>query len=349
MRLISVTILGISLASCAAPDVTTDAASVSSVPWTFEAHAADLRADSCPEGVSFERAQPLAITAVEAASDGMSGHEAALDGAQLAGAWHLTANDPNFGGLSGLDVMRGGSLLAVSDAGAFVWIGIDPESGTPDGLGSIGYMRGADGAMLSGKKQGDSEGLAFRDGLALVSFEREHRIEAFDLEGCGVAARAALVANLPRRVDGQRVPENKGAEALMLFGDGQLRAGYEFRVSGGSPGALVMEDGSLNQIEYSGQPSDYLQVGIDREGDLTAQLFRAYDPLRGNRNLVYVYGPDGMVAKLTIAKPLPADNFEGVAFGKSPEGKTRLWLISDDNFNTEKQRTLLLAFDLDVS
>lgn len=347
MRLILGTILGFGLAACAAPEVKTAAVEASSVPWTFEVHAADLRAASCPDEVSFEMAQSLEISAVELASDGMSGNQAAFDGAALAGAWHLTANDPNFGGLSGLDVMRSGSLLAVSDAGAFVWIGIDPESGTPDGLGSIGYMRGADGAMLSGKKQGDSEGLAFQDGLALVSFEREHRIEAFDLEGCGVAARAALVANLPRRVDGQNVPENKGAEALMLFGDGQLRAGYEFRISGGSPGALVMDDGSLSQIEYSGQPSDYLQVGIDREGDLTAQLFRAYDPLRGNRNLVYVYGADSMVAKLTIATPLPADNFEGIAFGKSPEGKTRLWVISDDNFNTEKQRTLLLAFDLD--
>lgn len=347
MRLILATVLGLGIAACAAPEMTMDTADISSVPWTFEAHAADLRAASCPEGVSFERAQSLPIMAEELASASISENKAAFDGAALVGAWHLTANDPNFGGLSGLDVMRSGSLLAVSDAGAFVWIGIDPESGTPDGLGSIGYMRGADGAMLSGKKQGDSEGLAFQDGLALVSFEREHRIEAFDLEGCGVAARAALVANLPRRVDGQNVPENKGAEALMLFGDGQLRAGYEFRINGGSPGALVMDDGSLSQIEYSGQPGDYLQVGIDRAGDLTAQLFRAYDPLRGNRNLVYVYGADSMVAKLTIAKPVPADNFEGIAFGKSPEGKTRLWVISDDNFNTEKQRTLLLAFDLD--
>lgn len=347
MRLILATVLGLGVAACAAPEMTMDAADMSSVPWTFEVHAADLRASSCPDEVSFEMAQSLEISAVELASASMSGNQAAFDGATLSGAWHLTANDPNFGGLSGLDVMRSGSLLAVSDAGAFVGIGIDPESGTPDGLGSIGYMRGADGDFLSGKRAGDAEGLAFQDGLALVSFERDHRIEAFDLESCGAAARAARVADLPKRVDGNKVPENKGAEALMLFDDGQLRAGYEFRVSGGSPGALVMDDGSLSQIEYSGQPSDYLQVGIDREGDLTAQLFRAYDPLRGNRNLVYVYGADSMVAKLTIAKPVPADNFEGIAFGKSPEGKTRLWVISDDNFNIEKQRTLLLAFDLD--
>jgi len=341
MRLMVATVLGFGLAACTAPEVKTDVADVSSVPWTFEAHAADLRAASCPKGLSFERAQSLTLTANEVER----GEAEDLEGATLSGAWHITADDSNFGGLSGLDVMRSGSLLAVSDAGAFVWIGIDAASGAPDGIGSIAYMRSADGDFLSGKRAGDAEGLAFQDGLALVSFERDHRIEAFDLEGCGAAARAARVADLPTRIDGKKVPENKGAEALMLFDDGQLRAGYEFRVSGGSPGALVMDDGALSQIEYSGQPSDYLQVGIDRAGDLTAQLFRAYDPLRGNRNLVYVYGADGMVAKLTIAKPLPADNFEGVAFGTSPEGKTRLWLISDDNFNTEKQRTLLLAFD----
>jgi hypothetical protein len=41
----------------------------------------------------------------------------------------------------------------------------------------------------------------------------------------------------------------------------------------------------------------------------------------------------------------PTDNPEGLAAEPMPDGKTRLWLITDDNFQ-EPFRTLLLAVDL---
>lgn len=333
---------GFGLAACAAPEIPAERSDAPVSPWTYAASAEALRTASCPDGAAFERAQSLDISAREVART-IARPDDVFD---FAGAWHLTADDSNFGGLSGLDVMRSGSLLAVSDAGAFVWIGIDPETGVPDGLGSIAYMRGVDGTFLSGKTLGDAEGLAFQDGLALVSFEREHRIEAFDLEACGAGARAARVAKLPARVDGKRVPSNKGAEALTLLEDGQLRAGYEFRVQGGSPAGLVMTDGALSQIEYSGQPSVYLQTGMDQSDGVTAQLFRAYDPVQGNRNLIYIYGSEGLIEKLELKPPMAVDNFEGIALGQNPQGQLRVWIISDDNFNPDKQRTLLFAFDL---
>lgn len=348
MRVILGGLLGLSITACAAPDVQQPAPSdIAPAPWVFEANAADLRLKSCPVGIAFERAQSMPIS-VESISVGTSSEQArAMSGASLVGAWHLTSDEPNFGGLSGLETMRSGSLLAVSDAGAFVWIGIDPETGTPDGIGSISYMRGADGNYLSGKREGDSEGLVLQDGLALVSFERDHRIEAFDLEGCGAAARAAQIADLPDVIEGKKVPDNKGPEALSLLADGELRAGFEYRKSAGSPSGLIMEDGRLGMLEYAGQPGAFLQTGADHTDTRGAQLFRAYDPARGNRNLVYVYDEGGQIAKIEIAKPLPADNYEGIAFGTSPEGKQRVWVISDDNFKPERQRTLLLAFDLD--
>ena len=347
MRLILSGLLGLSLAACAAPDVQpTPADPVSETPWTFEAAASDLRAASCPEGTAFERAQSMPIS-VEAIDRGTKEQQdAAISGATFAGAWHLTSDEPNFGGLSGLDTMRSGSLLAVTDGGAFVWIGIDPETATPDGIGSIAYMRGADGDLLSGKREADSEGLVFEDGLALVSFERDHRIEAFDLEGCGASALAARVADLPAIIGGKKVPDNKGPEALSLLPDGAMRAGFEFRKSEGSPSGLIMDDGGLGMLEYAGQSGVYLLTGVDQQSDMGVQLFRAYDPVRGNRSLIYVYDADGQRAKIELKAPLPVDNFEGVAFGKNGDGATRIWLISDDNFNPDKQRTLLFAFDL---
>lgn len=343
------------MAACAAPELVGEAATpepVASVKdgaaspeaWDFDAAAPDLRAASCPGGVSFERPKSLAITVTEIKRGSADAQAAALNGLEFAGAWHLTADDPSFGGLSGLDTMRSGSLLVVGDAGTFVQIGIDPETGAPDGLGSIGYMRGADGKLLSGKASADAEGLVFKDGLALVSFEREHRIEAFDLENCGAAARAARVADFPESVNGEEVPNNRGAEALSF--DEQLFVGFEFRGKSGAPTTRLMADGTLDLPIYERPPAFHLQTGSDLIDGGRAVVFRAYDPVRGNRILLEVTAPDGRTGEARLKSPLPVDNFEGVAFGSGPDGQTRVWLISDDNFNTENQRTLLFAFDM---
>ncbi|MEO0551228.1 MAG: esterase-like activity of phytase family protein [Pseudomonadota bacterium] len=350
--LASMTVFGI--AACAAPAPSGEAITAEPVAepanladnleaWQFETAAPALRAASCPEGVAFERAQSLPIGVIEIDRGSDEARAEALSGLVLAGAWHLTAEDPGFGGLSGIDTLRSGSLLTVSDAGAFVQIGIDPETGAPDGLGSISYMRDVEGKLISGKASGDAEGLVFKDGLALVSFERDHRIEAFDLESCGAAARAARIADIPEQVEGETVPNNRGAEALSF--DDQLFVGFEFRGPVGAPTTRLMADGSLDVPLYERPPAFHLQTGSDLQDGGRATVFRAYDPVRGNRILVDVTAPDGRVGEAQLKAPLPVDNFEGIAFGTGPEGQTRIWLISDDNFNPGNQRTLLFALD----
>ncbi|MEL7231609.1 MAG: esterase-like activity of phytase family protein, partial [Pseudomonadota bacterium] len=88
------------------------------------------------------------------------------------------------------------------------------------------------------------------------------------------------------------------------------------------------------------------QTGADFADWGYVDLYRAYDPARGNRVKIKVKRRGELLASAHLKPPLPVDNFEGVAFGTSPEGKKRIWLISDDNFNAS-QRTLLFAFDLD--
>jgi hypothetical protein len=102
----------------------------------------------------------------------------------------------SFGGLSDLALDGDGNLLAVADDGAFVWINL--ENDTPSGAGQLAYMLGADGNLLQGKSLGDAEGLAVRNGLAIVSFERTHRISAFDLDLCGAAAVEAPISRCRR-------------------------------------------------------------------------------------------------------------------------------------------------------
>ena len=57
---------------------------------------------------------------------------------------------------------------------------------------------------------------------------------------------------------------------------------------------------------------------------------RAGTPLRGK-------------AVAELRHPLSVDNFEGIALRRDPQGRTLLYLVSDDNF-LPFQRTLLLQF-----
>jgi hypothetical protein len=58
--------------------------------------------------------------------------------------------------------------------------------------------------------------------------------------------------------------------------------------------------------------------------------------------------PSGALGPVLASLSLPSatDNFEGVAAVAGASG-TRLYILSDDNDNP-RQRTLLLAFDLEI-
>ncbi|MFN3212687.1 MAG: esterase-like activity of phytase family protein [Henriciella sp.] len=343
ISLISLTVLGACTAAEVQPSAPLQEAASAPV-WSFSEQAAGLRAQSCPDGVAFRRADPVDIKVIEAERGSAEARDLNLSGMSLTGAWHLEAKG-GFGGLSGLAVMRSGSLLAIADNGKFVWISIDPETGAPDGIGSMAYMHDGEGHVWSNKLAADAEGLAFRDGLAFVSFERDHRVEAYDLESCGAAARAALVARLDTVVDGHVIGDNRGPEALALAGD-QLALGFESYGAGGSPIGELNRDGTLSNVRRTSQQVMYFLTGMDHKDDHTAMIFRAYDPVRGARGIMQVKSDGDTIAEAALKSPLPTDNYEGIAIGKAPNGATRIWLISDDNFSNN-QRTLLLALDLD--
>jgi len=347
MRLVSILVLA-TLTACTAADVQPPQsldAPVSSGLWSFEAHENALREASCPKNAGQLKPQSIDIKVIAAEQSPKTARENQLTGLKLAGAWQLKSEESNFGGLSGLDVLNADTLLSVTDAGAFVWIGLDPETGAPNGSGSIAYMRGADGNYFSNKRDGDAEGLSIRDGLALVSFEQDHRIAAFDLDGCGAAARAAEIVSLAPVIDGRKLADNGGPEGLALSGD-KLSVGFEFRKSTGSPFGALKADGTLADLAYTSQPQLFVLTGMDEAGDLSAKIFRAYDPVRGARVILQVDRDGARIADAFFKSPLPVDNFEGVAIGETPSGAPRIWVISDDNFNPS-QRTLLLALDLD--
>lgn len=316
--------------------------------WNFDASAPAVRAASCDAGGMAESGLlPLELSVGPLNDRQMENLESRLPtSAKLAGAWELNAADPNFGGLSGLALEDNGTLLAVTDAGGWVRIGL---AGGAPATAAIGYMRGADGRFLSGKTENDAEGLALRDGIAFVSFERDFRIEAFAVGTCGASAKAVEIAALPGAFEGRDIDANDGPEALVLTPDGNLRFGFEGASGSVSPIGHVLASG---QAEWSGaradNPSGFALVAIDAvslPGGETREihLYRAFDPLRGARS-VLVWGP-GETGRLMLSRPVLTDNFEGLAAEWLDTGELRLWIVSDNNFS-KLQRTLIYAFDV---
>lgn len=319
-------------------------------PWRFEDHAGALAARSCPPGTRSLPPPPIPFTATPVIVAEAPALARNFPGnARLSGAWELSSSHATFGGLSGLALLPAeeGDLLAATDEGAFVWI--DLEDGEPVGA-RMSYMQGPDGIGYSGKMETDAEGLVYRDGIALVSLERDFRIEAFALGTCGANARGIRVATLPQDYAGRQVHENQGPEAIFLTGEGKLGFGYE-GVIGASPIGRVLTDGTA---EWTGEtapaPMAHGLVGMEivemPDGSArTLHLYRAWDPLRGNR--IRLTWGEGEAERLTISRPLLVDNFEGIAAEATGPNSLRVWIVSDDNFN-RSQRTLLYVFDISL-
>ena len=308
------------------------------------AYRARLQAASCADAEDFTPAQTIEITATPLAPETFEG--AKLDGLSFHGGWHLTSDEPNFGGLSGLAVAADDTLLAVSDNGAFVWINMADQG--PSGLGAIAYMRDQKSRLLDGKSSADAEGLELAGGLALVSFERDHRVLAFDLERCGASANGTLVARIPEAPfgAGRKIPENNGPEALALYPADELVAGLE---APDGDRAIVghIGEGTADFSERLIRPAGGKLTGLDGMDGTLFALFRNYSPLLGNRIDIHAHqlGNPTPQRLAALKRPFPVDNFEGIAATQLEDGTVRLYIISDDNFS-ERQRTLLMAFDL---
>ena len=89
---------------------------------------------------------------------------------------------------------------------------------------------------------------------------------------------------------------------------------------------------------------------MDGSGHSEFSLYRKYDPLRGNSVIVTGNGTgleflDFETPRIFLDPSVTVDNFEGIALDDTIAEGTRIWIISDNNFS-DRQRTLLMAFDL---
>jgi hypothetical protein len=349
----------------------------------LDAYLALLRQTSCPPDLRRQTPETIPIRTTSVPLQALNPRRKKVGELTFVAGFHLTSSSERFGGLSGLDVLDDGNLLAVSDQGDFVWIDLAGDAATPVAA-RIAAMRDEAGEFLRAKSEGDAEGLAVNEGIAFVSFERDHRVLAYDLAACGAAARGA-----PITLDGHSAPlasvfasarievtGNGGVEPLGMTHDWYLLSGLETRAG---EAALLSARPLEASPDFDLRLAQHLPefVGLDvietGAGDLRAfSLHRARNPLSPNAITIaetrlkrspdqtnlprrmlneidershyrFSAGETRRLADMSLL--LTIDNFEGMAAKQMPDGRVRLYIISDNNFSSS-QRTLLMVFDL---
>lgn len=277
------------------------------------------------------------------------------------GGLELELEDERFGGWSALDISEDGQrLLAVSDRGHWMTASLRYDGETVTGLEDLHFAAILDeaGEPVNGARA-DSEGLAdLGDGAYAVSFEREHRIWRYELGADWSGMDDALPTPVRAPLDTDILSNNAGMEGLAVSGD-WLWAVQEHTT--GDAQVHLLSRASLSEPEATGtaylvaMEPEFGVTELDSDGaDGLYILQRFWSRSVGNR--IQIFHLDAAqiaeAANSTELQPrliaaiepdeMTVDNFEGMAVNRI-DGETRLFLISDDNFN-DSQRTLLLSF-----
>lgn len=305
-------------------------------------------------------AAPPAVepVAVESAAVPFDARDAARMGEgrlRYAGGIVLSSEVSWFGGLSALRCPD--RCYAVGDAGDFLSFDRVERDGKLVGIENVqgGALRDQDGAA-GDKATRDAESLVLSPGGAdaLIGFERTNSLWVVPLGQ--PEWRARQVYRLPEMMDW---PLNGGAETLVMLPGGVPLVIAEEAAGGGDRpgvaiGAVKRPDGTRANLAFRYRPpADFSPTDaalLDDERLII--LNRAFSPLTGvAMALVEVPLADiregATVSGREIARlrpPASIDNMEGLDIRRE-NGRTFVYLVSDDNFNAA-QRTLLLKFEL---
>lgn len=274
---------------------------------------------------------------------GLPGGAALARGVRFAGGVQLVLDeDSPLHGLSDLKLVDDRSFVAVTDAGDLVRGRLRLNAaGRLNGVEALRRRRLSliDGSPIVDKADGDAEGLFLApDGIA-VAFERQHRLWVY-----------GSLADAPHRPMPLASPDvvfplNDGMEGVSAAPGG-------WRIAGESGGVWDCTPRRCRAVVAPPpEPipdTDYRITGMDRDpsGDGFFVVQRRYRPPVDARAQVRRMAPDGSLGPVLVELKLPGttDNFEGIAAKRHGDG-VRLYILSDDN-GSERQRTLLLAFDV---
>jgi len=265
----------------------------------------------------------------------------------LAG-WVLSSDSPRFGGLSSLHV-ENGEMTALSDSGTLFRFALPTSHGRePLRIDPLGDGPGSP----TRKSNRDTESLVMRGPWIWVGFEKHNMIWRYRGADLGAAASAR-----PPLMRDWRA--NSGAEGMTRLADGRFLVFAEGPSNNDPLSDLILFDGDPADPRTPAALLHYRRVPGYRVSDAATLpdgrlliLNRRFEWLEGFSLVVTIADPQAVRPGATMESrevarlqpPLTIDNMEGVSV-TAENGRTIVWLVSDDNF-FPLQRTLLLKFAL---
>ncbi|RWM07188.1 MAG: hypothetical protein E5X80_24940 [Mesorhizobium sp.] len=308
---------------------------------------------------------PAAVEAVEISAQPISqfhvGHDEKLFGPlEFVGGLEMTSSSRDFGALSAFRFLKAGSdFIGVADTGFWFFGTISHDADRrPSGVSNfrMQQMVDASGRPIDEKWEVDAEGLAVKDGIATVGFEREQRVVQFEIDPDNMKAPFKTLDYL---VPARELRQNRGFETvthanpygqheggLVVVSEKSLdKAGdiYAALIEGPRRGVFTIKrNGDFDITDGAFLP----------DGDLLL-LERSFSMARGVKmRLRRIYGESvekGAVADGPVLMEADMgyqiDNMEGLDVWTRDDGALMVSLMSDDNHSI-LQRNLYLEFIL---
>lgn len=274
-----------------------------------------------------------------------------VDRLRLVAGYELSAADPRFGGFSGLWIDADGETAIAASDGGYLWE-LRLEHDPSERLAAVEAVRVVEPAGLDDDptirldKNIEAVAVAGTDADELVlAYEGTHRIRGLPMRDLMAVPEPWPV---PPTLSGHG---NSGLEGLAALPDGRLVAVVE--------GAKKDETGWIIDPDQGASAFTYVPrfgfepTGADRLDDEIWLLERRFSWVGGFQSRVVRVPVDDLAPRAQIEgeaiallrPPLTTENMEAIAVRRDGDGRTLVYLMSDDNFNV-LQRTLLMQFVL---
>jgi hypothetical protein len=279
---------------------------------------------------------------------------------EFVGGLEVSSSNPLLGAVSSIRFRADAkSFVAVLDTGHWLEGSVTRDAqGLLSGLADVTVtsMMDSKGRSERVKQLMDAEGLAFRNGQALVSFEQYHRVDVYPDPGF---AQATPFTSLPILIPGGALRGNRGLETIAV-----------------SPAASPLAGAAVVVSELSFDKADHLYAAVldgPRKGvfgvvqkDPFAITDGAFLPngdlLLLERRFSFAEGIGMQIRRIKGDNIKPGavvdgevlmnadmgyqiDNMEGMDVVVQPDGEIRVIVVSDDNHSI-LERNLMLEFRL---
>ncbi|TIS84842.1 MAG: hypothetical protein E5W88_27510, partial [Mesorhizobium sp.] len=279
---------------------------------------------------------------------------------EFVGGLEMTSPSRDFGALSAFRFLKAGSdFIGVADTGYWFFGSVARDADRrPVGIQNFRMQQMVDqnGQPIDEKWEVDAEGLAVKDGIATVGFERNHRVAQFRIDQDNMKGSFRQLDFL---VPARELRQNRGFETVThANANGQHQGGL-----------VVVSEKSLDKAGniyaaiIEGPHKGVFAVKRNDDFDITDGAFlpdgdlllleRSFTMAGGLKmRLRRIYGESvekGAVADgpvlLQVDMGYQIDNMEGLDVWTRDDGALMVSLISDDNHSI-LQRNLYLEFIL---